>query len=48
VTAFGEWSLYIIVVGLHQSPDKRIIKGRPLEVDFDRRINVYNQERPHE
>jgi len=31
-----------------QSPDKRIIKGRPLEVDFDRRINVYNQERPHE
>jgi hypothetical protein len=30
------------------SPDKRIIKGRPLEVDFDRRINVYNKERPHE
>jgi hypothetical protein len=25
-----------------------IIKGRPLEVDFDRRINVYNKERPHE
>ena len=27
---------------------RRIIKGRPLEVDFDRRINVYNKEHPHE
>jgi hypothetical protein len=34
--------------GLLIPSDKRIIKGRPLELDFDRRINVYNKERPHE